>query len=413
MTVTAASIAALRKVLQAAPRVPIPRGPDRIPDPSAWRPRDAVLQEVLGDLLDLQGQISAALPVVSPARRIYLTKNTDDRYGGDLQAAIDAAATLVPPPSVTAPAVVEILSPGEYVGNFVVPQSVYLTAVAPGTTLAVVLRSTSGNTLTLPEADSGITGIAVISESAAPTDAAISIAPVPAGGDSTRIVLARATGVGGAASLRTEVGSGLAAGPIVGIYLDCNGNSPVLLDLLGAGMVINLGGATNFSPTGTCIHASGAASFSLLFQAILQTQAGGSGWMIDAENGATAGVFGGNAVISANCFRSRTGAVVGILDYNFYLTPTGTLLELDATGLAGLGNIQFATGGNPYDLIVAPVPANVLFSTTLGWREGLDAARPATPQPGMRYYATDRPAGSRQLTWVPSLGWVDQTDTVV
>lgn len=398
-------------MLQSAPRTPIPRGSARVPDPAAWRPRDEVLQSVLGGLLDLQGQITSAQPVVSPARRIYLTTNANDPYGGDLQAAIDAAAALQPPPSAVAPAVVEILSPGEYVGNFTLPQFVYLTAVAPGTTLAVVLRSSSGNTLTIPEADSGITGIAVLSDSPSTSDAAISVVPV-VGTDSTRLVLSRASGLGGAASLRTEVGTG-GTGPVVGIYLDCNGNSPVLIDLIGAGMVINLGGATNFSPTGTCIHASGAASFSLVFEAVIQSQIGGSGWEIDIEDGATVGVFRGNAVITANGFRARTGAFIGILDYNFYLAPSGTMLELDATGLAGLGNIQIATGANPYDLIVAPVPANVLFSETLWWREGLDAARPATPRPGMRYYATDRPAGSRQLTWVPSLGWVDQTDTVV
>lgn len=403
------ALAALQRLNQERPRVlPTEVVPSSVAPPSSSVPPSS--EGALRSIYSRFGTIASALQsiesVVSPDRRVYLTQNADDPFGGDLQRAIDSCES----PTAAAPWIVQIVTPGVYEGNFVVPEHVYLVAVNPGTTPGVTLQSSSGNTLTFPDTNSGASGLTVFTTSPLPADAAINVVPGSGSGDATRFVLMRANGIGGGASLRTQPGTG-GVGPIVGIYLDANGTSDVLLDLLGAGIVINLGGVTNFGPNGTAIRATNG-SFTLLFQAVLQTANGGTGWLVDADAGSTVYVFNASTVNTANGYRGRTGAFLGVFNHDFLLNLSGTLLDLDALSFAGLGQIQIAMGANPYDLIVAAAPGNVVFAQSLQFLEGLLAGRPATPAPGMRYYATDRPAGTRQLTFT-SLGWVDQADTVV
>lgn len=396
----------LLDTLAGAPKTPIPVGRSLLPNAQAWLPRDSIMASLIGAAADLQAQISGAPASNAPLRRLYVTKNPDDPFGGNIQAAVNACES----PSASAPWVVEVLSPGEYAGPVVLPEHVYLVASVPWGTAAVTLRS-SGNTLTLPEVNSGLTGLTVGSDSTNPAHAAVTVIPGAGPGEQSMIVNARAVAANAAASLRVQPGC---TSQFVVAVADLNGNSSgPLVDVQGGGVVAVFAGMTNFG-TGDAMRATGG-SFSLVFNAVIQNNSGAAGWLVDAD-GATVILFTANTLISANGYRGRNGALVALVDAFFFGPPAGTLIDMDATSILGLSEIDIAGGGSPYAQMTIANPANVLHSSSLGFMTGTSAApdqRPTAPQPGMRFYATNRAAGTRQLTFIPGTGWVDQTDTVV
>lgn len=412
---TPAFLDTLRQILRAAPQTAIPVGLNRIPDPSAWPPRDYILSQLIGADGDLQEQITELAesigPALNPARRIYLTKNADDPFGGNLQTAIDAASALVPPPSEAAPVVVDILSPGEYVGNFVVPPHVYIASLTGSPSFVVALTSSSGVTLTMPQQGSGIQGITVLSSSPNAADAALLVVPGGTGNPSL-VVIGNIVTTAGATAVRVSAG---VTELVVVIVCGINGvTAGSTVELLGGGLLSLLTVMTN-DLSGGLVSVTGGG-LAILLTTTMIAAGGGAGWLMDADAGSIF-AFGPVRYFSAsNLVRGRNGAFLSLLDVTGPSNPTGTSLDLDATSVAQIGNFIGSPGSaSAYSGWVVAAPGNVAYLPTLGWGIGTTVApdqRPAAPQPGMRWFATDRAAGTEQLTFNGTV-WVDQTGAVV
>lgn len=406
MTEVLASVQKYRTQIAAA--MPIPSTPDGYDEVrgnyiTGIKKRD--LQRITEAVKSL-GESQAA---IAPQHRIYLTQNEDDPYGGNLQNAIDACEA----PTAAEPWIVDILSPGVYEGNFVGREHVYLYAASVPTSTGVVLHSASGHTLTLPETNSGIFGLSVISESPNAGDSAIRIVPAGAG-DPTRLVLSRSSGLNQAASIRCEAGTG-AFGPVVCICLDGNGDSPVLADILGGGIVLFNGGFTNnLGAGGTCIRAA-AGTFTLILTAILQNGPG-AGWIVDSDGGSVF-CFDVRGINTGNLFRSLNGGTLGLASVIYPLDPAGTVLETDIASATFLGNLLIGTPPyNIYDHFVAPAGAIIIHLQSLDFATGTTApadTRPLHPKPGMRFLATNLGLGGGLiLTW-NGTAWIQYDGTIV
>lgn len=343
--------------------------------------------------------------VANPANRLYVTKNANDQFGGNIQSAIDYAVSKNP--SADSPWVIEILSPGQYTGNFTLYENIYLTTGSPATSVAVLLTSSTGNTLTLPDSNSGVNSIAITSDSGDTSNSAVSIVPSVSGGVPSVLSSCRAFGTNNAASIRLQ--PNLNQMP-VGIFLDANANSPLGIDIQSGGLVIFGGGASNFHPTGTAIRCEGG-SFNIFFQCVIQNDVGSPGYLLEVE-GAGAALFSCNSIIASNCFSVSNGGIVIINNHVNANPPTGDTLTLDATSLALLGDWDIG-GISPYATFNVADPNNVIYSDDLTFDTGTLAQRPTAPKPGMMFYATDQPDGAKQLIFIAGTGWVDQSDNII
>lgn len=412
MTLLPAFFAQLRALVSRAPQTPIPRGLNGIPDPKAWPPRDKALQELISAAQNLQGQIGSLIPATSPNRRLYLTTNADDPYEGDLNNAIAAALLLVP--SEANPVVIEILSPGTYTGNYTLVPGLYLVAVSAGPGQATVLSSASGVTLTLPEGNSGVQGIDISSTSTDVTDAAVEVVVAGNPDEATFLELLDIQVPSGATAFRTLPGT---TGLLPLIVAGVNGSSlNPLLDLQGGGFVgifcflINDGSGTVVSITN--------GAFAIVLNAVISNAPGGTGWLFDVDGGMLAAIGSIRFFSASNIARGSNGAFLLLFDLTGFGDPSGTVLELDGASIAQIGNNFIGSPGasSAYTGWVGTSPANTFFLPTLGWATGTTGGpdtRPSAPQPGMRFFATDLPAGGEQLTFVPGTGWVNQAGVVV
>lgn len=414
MTLVPSFFAQVRALIGRAPQTPIPKGLNNIPNPSAWPPRDKALQELVSATEDLQNQITSLTPAVSPSRRLYLTKNATDQYGGNLNNAIAAAQALTPAPSAANPVVIEILSPGTYTGNFTLVPGLFLVAVSAGPAQGTVLTSTSGVTLTLPEGNSGVQGVDVSSTSANVADAAIEVVAIGNPNAASFLELLDIQAPGGATALRTVPGTSTLL-PLVVAGVNGISTNP-LMDLQGAGFVAIFGFFIN-DGTGTVASITNG-SFAIVLNAVVSNAPGGAGWLFDVDGGMVA-IIGPTRFFSAsNLVRASNGAFVLVFDLTGFSDPSGTVLEVDGTSIAQIGNnfIGAPLSTSAYAGWVGTTTANTFFTPTLGWATGTTGGpdqRPPAPQPGMRFFATDLAPGAEQLTFVPGTGWVNQAGAVV
>lgn len=408
-----AAIAALSSLVRNAPKTPIPtKGNKLVPDPSAWPPRDRALQALLANDLDLQEQIDALLPVVNPARRLYLTKSPTDIYGGNLNNAITAALALNP--SAADPVVIEILSPGSYAGNFTLVPGLFLVSLSNAPAQAVILTSASGVTLAIPEGNSGIQGVNVITTSIDTADAAVEVVSGGSADNSTFLMQTDIQAPNGSTALRTAPGT---TGLLPMIIAGVNGasNSPIV-SLQGAGVIAIFGFMIN-DGSGTVIQVT-SGSFAVILNAIVSGGFGGAGWLFDVD-GSQLALLGPTRFFSAsNLVRGRNGAFLFLFDLTGFSDPSGSVLDLDGVSFAQVGSNFIGTPGSTsaYTGWVGTTTANTSFVPTLGWATGTTAApdqRPPAPQPGMRFFATDLAPGAEQLTFVPGTGWVNQLGAIV
>lgn len=348
--------------------------------------------------------------VLSPQNRVYLTKNADDPFDGDLQQALDFVGQQSP--AADNRWVIEILSPGDYTGNFTFPSEyISIVSLSGGPLSPVRLISDAGNTLEMPQANCLLMGLSIISNSPNTGDAALYITPSLPGSEGSIVFQCVSDVTAGATALR--VGPGVSdllvslASGYAGISTD------QLVHLQSGGFISLMGFVTGDAPASSIIKAE-TGTFAVLVSSITSGPSGGTGWLFDADGGS---IFPMAAVIyfeAANIARGRNGATLGLFDLAGFTNPSGTRLDLDLTSVALIDHFVGSPGSSdPFTGFVVADPNNVVFVPDYMFSQGLDAARPATPKAGMTYYATDRAAGSRQLLFVPGIGWVDQGDNVV
>lgn len=413
MVLTPAFFAQVRGLIQNAPKTPIPKGPNRIPNPQAWKPRDEALLDLLAGEADLQAQISALAPVVAPARRLYLTKNANDPYGGDLATAISAALALNPPPSPADPVVIEILSPGTYEGNVTLVPGLYLVSLscAPGD--SVMLSSSSGVTLTLPEGSSGVQGVNLITTSAAPADAAVEVIAGGVSDQGSFLILLEILAPNGATALRSVPGTSQLL-PLVVAGVTGNTAGPAV-DLQGAGLFAIFGFFNN-NAGGTAVLVTNGAFIAVL-NALCSIASGSAGWLFDVDGGALIILGQVQFFETSNVMRGRNGAFLILNNVSSFSNPTGSALDLDGTSVAVVGDefLPFPGSASAYTGWVGTTTANVAFKPSQLFEVGTTVpdTRPPAPRPGMLFFATDRVAGTQNLTFIPGTGWVDQAGTVV
>lgn len=370
-----------------------------------------VLQVAKRDLLQIASdvrQLAAANPILTPANVVYVTKSPDDPFGGSIQAAIDSIAGQA---SSTNRYIIDIASPGIYHENVVLPEWVFLVSLSGGPNQTVVLESDSGDTLTIPSSNCGIQGLTVRSTSAVATDTAVRIVPsaMPFG-ESTLLVLTNIITTTAARGLICEPGSDTVSGVFVGI----TGNTgvPIGAEILGGGLFLFTGSMQGGATTALRVAGGGIC---LLQGVALANNSGGGGFIVDVDGGTFAAQSGVSVFDGFNGVQVQNGGtafLTSMVALSGIAGPTSLSVDGPSTAIIADFNLNPFTGY--YDGF--SILGTLIFDTIPLFGSGTVAGpdeRPASPAPGMTFFATDRAPGTQQLLFVPGTGWLDQTDTVV
>lgn len=347
------------------------------------------------------------------ARRLRVTKNANDPFGGSIQGAIDSITGA----SETTPYIIEVASPGTYEENVVLAPHIYLVALGASPAAAVTLTSSSGTTLTIPERNSGVQGVFVTSSSSSTSDAVVRVVPSTSSPNlGSFLVLVNIVPSDAATPLVTDPGI---SETVIGIFLGVNGgpNSLLAADIGGSGGGLALfTGSLNAQNGGTGVFVRPGASVS-----VFTAQLGGgtnpapSPWVVDVDGGFFAASAGVRVFDAYNGVRVQNGGQAVLFDMQFLASPVNTSLEVDGTSFAILGPASFINSGASF-YSNFNIAGGINYVSDGSFESGTVTGpdqRPANPKSGMRFYATDRPPGAQQLTFVPGTGWLDQTDTLV
>lgn len=336
-----------------------------------------------------------------------------------IQEAIDAIAPLVSP---TQKGRIDI-APGEYVENVVLPRNIVLNAIGGfGPSRIVVIRSTSGDTLTVPAWDVLLQGISVFTDSIVPTDAAVRMADdgLPPGVDPAFALnfYMSATGVGRA--YRGDPIPG--GGQFIAIYggTDSFGGAPQNVFIDGSVFIWFLGGGGGNCATSLRIEGGGQA---LVGNGVGISADPVAGLVVDCDGGFFAGLDvrfddGFNGI------RGRNGSTVFLLNTYCLSGLGGTPVDMDPTSFLVTGNVQLdPIGSPPLANWIVLGPWIQVYNTKQGAGRTLPGSgaeeRPVAAPPGYRFFAVDlnaagAPAGSGVwLTRGQDLAWRTPTDVVV
>lgn len=348
----------------------------------------------------------ASAPPVTVQNVVYVSKNPDDQYHGSIQEAIDACTN----PSATNRWLVRVLSPGVY-APAVLKQYVYLTTDGVGVLGGpVTIDGGLGDTLKVPDVDSGVTGFQINTSSPVSSDRAVRLVPGIAQPNSrqTQFASCEITSTGAGYPFGSDPGTINAPSILLNSSLQTT-TAAWLAKMEGTGFGM-FNGALNQFGTGGGLQAV-AGSFNLLIVAVLN---GTGDWMMDADGATIVGVDLKAFNLTKAARASNGGAVM--IGSMFSIGGLTDLLELDATSIGFLGDLQLLQSGDLYALISSVNPGNVQFFNTLNYAEGTvlgPDTRPASPRGGMTFFASDL-VPPRVLTYVPALSaWIDGAGAVI